>query len=157
MSSCWSSWRPPTRPAPPHLIIRNKSKMSSKQQTKYILFFSFILYFPIITYNSNISKSWFDCEYVIMWPYMGLTSTLKTAHIGGSFSILVLSAQNWEELQEYLKFPLAPMGVLGPGSAHARPSAQPLIDTSGNFPVHVFAKSPSNIWGRCLKVTWLES
>ena len=25
------------------------------------------------------------------------------------------------------------MGVLAPGSAHARPSAQPPIDTSGNF------------------------
>ena len=27
----------------------------------------------------------------------------------------------------------APMGLLAPGSAHARPSAQPPIDTSGNF------------------------
>ena len=43
------------------------------------------------------------------------------------------------------KFPLAPMGVLAPGSAHARPSALPPIDTSGNFPAHVSAKSPSNI------------
>ena len=32
-----------------------------------------------------------------------------------------------------LKFPLAPMGVLAPGSAQARPSPQPLIDTNGNF------------------------
>ena len=32
-----------------------------------------------------------------------------------------------------IKFPLAPMGVLAPGSAHARPSAKPPIDTSGNF------------------------
>ena len=31
------------------------------------------------------------------------------------------------------KFPLTPMGVLAPGSAHARPSAQPPIDVSGNF------------------------
>ena len=31
------------------------------------------------------------------------------------------------------KFPLAPMGVLAPGSEHARPSAQPPIDTGGNF------------------------
>ena len=28
------------------------------------------------------------------------------------------------------KFQVAPMGVLAPGSAHARPSAQPPIDTS---------------------------
>ena len=44
-----------------------------------------------------------------------------------------------------IKFTLAPMGVLAPGSAHARPSAQPPIDTSGNFPAHVSAESPSNI------------
>ena len=37
------------------------------------------------------------------------------------------------------------MGVLAPGSAHARPSARPPIDTSGNFPAHVSAESPSNI------------
>ena len=37
--------------------------------------------------------------------------------------------------------PLAPMGVLAPGSAHARPSARPPIDTSGNFPAHVSAES----------------
>ena len=36
-----------------------------------------------------------------------------------------------------LKFPLAPMGVLAPGSAHARPSARPPIDTSGNFSAHM--------------------
>ena len=34
-------------------------------------------------------------------------------------------------------FPLAPMGVLAPGSAHARPSAQPPIDTSGNLSAHM--------------------
>jgi hypothetical protein len=36
-------------------------------------------------------------------------------------------------------FPLVPMGVLAPGSAHARPSARPPINTSGNFPAHVSA------------------
>ena len=41
------------------------------------------------------------------------------------------------------KFPLAPMGVLAPGSAHARPSGQPPIDMSGNFSAHVSAESPS--------------
>ena len=35
------------------------------------------------------------------------------------------------ERERKRKFPLAPMGVLAPGSAHARPSAQPHIDTSG--------------------------
>ena len=36
------------------------------------------------------------------------------------------------------KFPPVPMG-------HARPSAQPPIDVSGNFPAPVSAESPSNI------------
>ena len=35
------------------------------------------------------------------------------------------------------EIPLTLMGVLAPGSAHARPSAQPPIDMSGNFPAHV--------------------
>ena len=37
------------------------------------------------------------------------------------------------------------MGVLAPGSAQARPSAQPPIDTSGNLLAHMAAESPSNI------------
>ena len=35
-------------------------------------------------------------------------------------------------------------GVLAPGSAHARTSARPPIDTSRNFPAHVSAESPSS-------------
>ena len=38
------------------------------------------------------------------------------------------------------KFSLTPMGVLAPGSAHVRPSAQPPIDMSGNFSPHVSAE-----------------
>ena len=37
------------------------------------------------------------------------------------------------------------MGVLAPVSAHAGPSAQPPIGTSGNFPARVSAELPSNI------------
>ena len=48
-------------------------------------------------------------------------------------------------LKTHQKFTLAPMGVLAPWSAHARPSAQPPIDTIGNFPGHMSAESPSNI------------
>ena len=43
------------------------------------------------------------------------------------------------------QIPLAPMGVLAPGSAHARPSTRPPINTSGNFPADVSAESHSNI------------
>ena len=37
------------------------------------------------------------------------------------------------------------MGVLAPESAHTGPSAQPPIDTIGNFPAHMPAELPSNI------------
>ena len=37
------------------------------------------------------------------------------------------------------------MGVIASGSAHARPSALPPIDTSGNFLAHMSPESPSNI------------
>jgi hypothetical protein len=43
------------------------------------------------------------------------------------------------------KNPLAPMGVLTPASAHARPYTRPPIDTRGNFSAHMSAESPSNI------------
>ena len=56
----------------------------------------------------------------------------KTVHLFSPLAVYVLT-------QTFLKFPLAPMGVLAPGSAHARPSAQPPIDMSGNFPEHVSA------------------
>ena len=42
-----------------------------------------------------------------------------------------------KEKTNYLKFPLTPMGVLTTRSAHARPSARPPIDMSGNFSAHV--------------------
>ena len=44
------------------------------------------------------------------------------------------------------QFPLTPMGVLAPVSAHVGPSAQPPIDMSENFPAHVSAELPSNIF-----------
>ena len=36
-------------------------------------------------------------------------------------------------IQEEMLIPLALMGALAPRSVHARPSAQPPINTSGNF------------------------
>jgi hypothetical protein len=46
--------------------------------------------------------------------------------------------QGYQEINnKKRKFPLAPMGVLGPGSAHARLSAWPPIDTSRNFQAHM--------------------
>ena len=49
------------------------------------------------------------------------------------------------QIDQLAKFPLTLMGALAPGSAHARPSGQPPIDVSGNFPAHVSAESPSNV------------
>ena len=43
------------------------------------------------------------------------------------------------------KILLTPIGVLAPGSVHARSSAQPPIDMSRNFSPHVSAEYPSNI------------
>ena len=42
------------------------------------------------------------------------------------------------------QIPLESMGVLAPGSAHARPSAQPPIDVSGNFPAHMSGAKSGN-------------
>ena len=41
---------------------------------------------------------------------------------------------------EYVTFPLMPMGVLTPGSAHARPSAQLPIEVSITFSGRVASK-----------------
>ena len=41
-----------------------------------------------------------------------------------------------------IQFPLAPMGVLAPGSAYARPSAQPPINMSGNLKLYVLQFDP---------------
>ena len=49
------------------------------------------------------------------------------------------------EEEKQKQFPLTPMGVLAPGSAHARPFAQPPINVRGNFLAHVSEESPSNI------------
>ena len=43
------------------------------------------------------------------------------------------------------KIPLATMGVLAPGSAHARHSTQPPINASRNFPARMSPEWPSNI------------
>ena len=58
-------------------------------------------------------------------------------------SCIVVVEGNDAQRKTIIIFPLAPMVVLAPGSAHAIPSALPHIDMSGNFPVHM---SPSNIY-----------
>jgi hypothetical protein len=57
----------------------------------------------------------------------------------------LLSFNNVSMKKKEDKFLLAPMRFLTPGYADTKPTAQSPIDTSGNFPVHVSAESPSNI------------
>jgi hypothetical protein len=57
-----------------------------------------------------------------------------------------LYKQHFVNLSSFKKFLLMLMGVLAPGSAHARPSAWSQIDISENFPAHMSAKSPSRIF-----------
>ena len=42
------------------------------------------------------------------------------------------------------QIPFKQMGVLAPGSAHARPSAQPPMNMSGIYLVHMSAYIPEN-------------
>ena len=62
-------------------------------------------------------------------------------HSGWFFIMQKLrTAGNVGKIGNDVKFPLAPMGVSLPGSAHAGPSARTPIGTSGNFPAHVSAE-----------------
>jgi hypothetical protein len=69
-----------------------------------------------------------------------LKTGLSQPLIGKKFMQLVTQ---WSGMRH--RIPLTPMGVVAPGYAHARPSAQPPIDVSGTFPAHVSAESPSNM------------
>ena len=68
---------------------------------------------------------------------------MSPCKISNSYDIPLLGFSNGSKKKRKEKFPLVPMGVLAPGSAHARPSARPPIDTSGNFPPPVSAEWPS--------------
>ena len=62
------------------------------------------------------------------------------------FWLCVFQGPTWViELIMHLKFLLTPMGVLAPGSVHARPFARPPIKLRRYCPAHVSAESPSNI------------
>jgi hypothetical protein len=57
------------------------------------------------------------------------------------FSKVKMTIISFLQKKDLTTIPLAPMGVLAPGSSHAKPSARPPIDTSGNFSAHVSAES----------------
>ena len=69
-----------------------------------------------------------------------------------SLSMIDMLRSSFARQPDHFLEQLTPMGVLAPGSAHARPSAQPPIDIRGNFPAPMFAEWPSNISPTPLKV-----
>ena len=75
-------------------------------------------------------------------PYILNNFILETARHGNilNFQIRKKELSQPNSTQTMQKFPLAPKRVLTPGSAHARPSAQPPITVSGNFSAHVSAE-----------------
>ena len=76
---------------------------------------------------------------------MEMIETMKVSLVVAA-SVVSLEVSFWSgSVGTFTTFPLTPMGVLAPGSAHVRPSAQAPIDMSGNFPAHVSAESPSKI------------
>ena len=64
--------------------------------------------------------------------------SLVLGHLGNSQSEITPILGCLMYYKKYYKFPLTPMGVLAPRSAHARHSAQPPIDVSGNFLSRVY-------------------
>ena len=81
---------------------------------------------------------------------LGIPLKLGLGFGKGNFSIPPLTPTPLRKKIKYIPIKsLTSMGVLAPGSVHARPSAQPPIDTSGNFPAHLSAESPPNISPNC--------
>ena len=82
---------------------------------------------------------------------------LENWNFSSIFASTLNFGQSWQNfsycgrLKKYMfvEFPLAPMGVLGPGAGHARPSAQPPINTSRNLPapVSAYTVSPIRVMG----------
>ena len=65
--------------------------------------------------------------------FFGIRVVLKPKIVNNIFRGISIKLTKIELLLAKEKISLPPKGVLAPGSAHARPSAQPPIDPSGNF------------------------
>ena len=92
-----------------------------------------ISFFPIIYIYCWSDRYWLSLHDIFCKIYTNHRPDPK-------FRLCFYSPQRthiWEHLR---KFPLALMGVLAPGSAHAWASARPPINTSGNFSAHVSAE-----------------
>ena len=94
--------------------------------------------------ETDFARSFVNCEH----PFHPISSCLYYTPCDSSQCLDIGHGNNncrCYHCYRQVKFPLAPMGVLAPGSAQVRPSARLPIDTSGNFPAHMSAESPSNI------------
>ena len=120
------------------LVILFNLKLFSTFHSMYLCqCFSFYALFPgilvhaIYFYASQIMFypyfSYCLCLLLFAFPYMHLFIPIV---FYASSNIIIHSIQ---------------FHVLAPGSAHARPSAWPLISMHGNCPPHMSAESPSNI------------
>ena len=72
--------------------------------------------------------------------------------VGVEANLVIALAEPEPSLRQAEQLLVVPMGVLSPGPAHARPSAQPPIDMSRNFPPHVSSELPSYIYPNCLEL-----
>ena len=129
------------------LPLLSKVYFSPRRRCSRIVYFAGGWLFCFLEYHS-VSSSIFKYPHVsssiLMYPHVSTDIWFSGS---GSMShpyTLCLGYVLFSKKYTY-EFPLAPMGVLAPGSAHARPSARPPIDTSGNFPAHMSAESPWNI------------
>ena len=105
---------------------------------------SYIFYTVI---NGDFSSSYFGKP----WILIRVKSVLKMGGLKSQVTILSLKLVIGFS-KTGLKFLLAQMVVLPPGSVQAWPTTQPPINTSGYFPAHMSAKSPSNISPNPLEV-----
>ena len=79
----------------------------------------------------NVTSS--DLEYKMnQTPYSLFFSICKKFNKNSNFG-----AYFQNPIPSRFKIPLAPMGALAPGSAHARPSTQAPVITSGKYPLHI--------------------
>ena len=109
-------------------VRRERVRVSVEQHCKYLRFFHFVLSLNQAILHSDWLRRYMESSVGLKCP-----------------DIFILSAILQETQIQSKKMSTSTMGDLAHGSAHARTSARPPIDTSGNFPAHMSAESPSNI------------
>ena len=132
-----------------HIVLHSTPYFDTNELTRICLW-NKVVYPRKLDCSESVKRKYSIIQDSGYSVYEICNDTLVTPQVLHLLEYLVYADYCQEEIME--KFPLAPMGVLAPGSAQARPSARPPIDTSGNFPAHVSAESPSNISPNPLEV-----